>query len=421
MPFRCVKCQSLASAVGVFVASVLVLLLFAGAGIQLTITGNREAIKAPASVTSPPDPRPGDILKVLTLFLQYVAILGTLPVPFPASLAGVMSSANWMFAGTASTSAAWLISPFECVLQGLVFPAAIAKLLVYLSMPLVVAAVELAVFFLIYAGCAKRKKQQSLWHLPVAVVLLVSGFFTLPSWVQAVFSFFNCYSIQDFTLSPSLWWVPHMAQACYEGYHRTWALALGVPCLILCCAIPVVMFAYLWHNRKRLSDSKFQESYGHLYSLYRKRSFWWESVILGQTIVLVALSIFATQIGTYFVVVLVGVHLAFALQLLHVFRPYVSSMLQRLHIGSLYCLLLDVLVALLMFGQPARPTQARHVGIAQAAVAVFAVIVNVAYIVVCCGLIGRCFLRGPAGRAMRNMVARCGKLRSKLKPSRPSV
>jgi hypothetical protein len=288
-------------------------------------------------------------------------------------------------------------------------------------MPLVVAAVELAVFSLIYTGCAKRKKQHSRWRLPVAVVLLVSAFFTLASWVQAVFSFFNCYGIQDPTLSPSLWWVPNMAQACYEGSHRTWALALGAPCLILCCAIPVVMFACLWRNRQRLSDSRFQESYGHLYSLYTKRAFWWESVILGQTIVLVALSIFPTQIGTYFVVVLVGVHLAFALQLLHVFRPYASSLLQRLHIASLYCLLLDVLVALLMFGQPARPAHARGVGIAQAAVAILAVVLNVAFIVVCCVLIGRCFFRGPGGAALRNIFARCGKLHSNPKPSRPSA
>lgn len=409
MPFRCVKCQSKTGAAGMFLASVFVLLFFAGTGIQLTIAGNRQAAATSAAAAAPCDPRPGDILKILTLFLQYIAIVGTLPVPFPASLVGVMSSANWLFAGTSSGSAAWLTSPFECVLQGLKVPAAIGKLLVYLSMPLAVAAVELAVFAAVYMRCSKGKKQ----HLPVAVVLLVTGFFTLPGWVQAVFSFCNCYGIQDPTLTPSLWWVPHMAQACYAGYHLKWALALGVPCLIICCAIPVVMFFGLWCNRKRLSERSFCESYGHLYCLYKERAFWWECVILGQTMVLVALSIFSTQVGTYIVVLLVGMHLAIALQLLHAFKPYSAPLLQRLHVAALYCMLLDVFVALLMFAQPARPSRARDIGIAEAAAAALALVVNVAFIAVCCILIARCFLRGPGGAAMRSILARCGKLRTK--------
>lgn len=413
MPFRCVKCQSKGVAVGFFLASLFALLLLAGIGIQLTITSNREAAAAAASsalgLTPPtsvaqPNPSAGHVLKILTLFLQYVAILGTLPVPFPAALLGLTSTANGLFAG----SAAWFTSPFECALQGASVPAPVAKLLVYLSMPLMVAVVECVVFSMVNVLSGRQKRQR----LPVTVVLLVSAFFTLPGWVQAVFSFFNCYGIQDPTLTHSLWWVPHMAQACYVGYHRIWALALGVPCLICCCAIPTAILIGLWRNRKRLSERSFCESYGHLYCLYIKRAFWWECVILGQTIVLVALSIFATQIGPYIVVLLVGMHLVLALQLLHFFKPYASDLLQWLHLGSLGCLLLDVFVALLMFAQPALPTRTQDIGIAQIAAAFFAVFVNAAFILFCCVLIVRSVFRGPGGTAMRS-IARCGKGRRK--------
>jgi hypothetical protein len=292
--------------VGFFFATLLALLLLAGISIQLTITANREAAATAASSalgvtssaiatsgTAQPDPSAGHVLKLLTLFLQYVAILGTLPVPLPPAFLGFTSAASGLFAG----GAAWFTSPFECAWQGATVPVPIAKLLVHLSMPLVVAAVELVVFFTVGKAFGRRKKQR----LPLTVVLLVSAFFTLPGWVQAVFSFFNCYGIQDPSLTASWWWVPHMAQACYIGYHRTWALSLGVPCLILCCAIPVTMFIALWRNRKRLSQRSCCESYGICTvcierehsggsaSFWVRRLFWWLCRYLLHKLVLTSL------------------------------------------------------------------------------------------------------------------------------------
>lgn len=234
-PFKCVKCRSAASAIAVFLAALLVLLVFTGTGIQLTLASNRES--STLDRASSCEPCAGDVMKLLTLFLQYFAIQGTLPVALPSPLPGFMSAANWLFAGTSSASATWLTTPFECVLRGANVPAPVLQLLVHLCMPLVVASVEVVVFLALYACCCRNRRQT----LHLTVVLLVSAFNTFPAWVRAVFSFFNCYEIQDPSLSLSLWWVPAMAQGCYLGYHRAWTFALGLPCLLICCAIPAAV------------------------------------------------------------------------------------------------------------------------------------------------------------------------------------
>lgn len=404
-PFKCVKCSSKAGAVVVFLGGLLVLLVFTGIGIQLTVASNRDLASNLNSTSTCQEPCAGDVMRLLTVFLQYVSILGTLPVALPKPLPGFMSGADWLFAGTSAASSTWLLTPFECVLRGAKVPAPVLQLIVQLCTPLVVAAVEVFVFLAAYACCCRSQRQS----LHVTVVLLMSAFNTFPAWLRAVFSFFNCYEIQDPSLPSSLWWVPAMSQGCYVGYHRVWAFALGLPCLLICCAVPVAVLVGMWSNRARLSDPDFSARFGHLYRLYSDRAYWWESTMLTQTISLVALSVFAAQIGTYIAVLLVGVVLAIGLQLLHVVKPYAegASLLYRIHMFLLYCLLLDVFVLLLMYANPTRADQAYAVGTGQTVAAVFAVVVNAAFVAACCFWMVRLFLAGPGGVALRGVWKRC--------------
>lgn len=145
-----------------------------------------------------------------------------------------------------------------------------------------------------------------------------------------------------------------------------------------------------------------------MYRLY-DRAYWWECVMLTQTITLVALSVFAAQIGTYITILLVALVLATGLQLMHLIKPYSepASLLYGIHVCSLYCLLLDVFVLLLMFATPARAAQAWAVGVGQVVVAIFAAVVNGAFIAACYFWIARLFFRGPGGAALRSVFTRC--------------
>lgn len=400
LPFKCAKCESKVTAVLVFLASLVVLLLVTGFAIFLTTKSNHDAILELGKV--PSHPCAGDILKLLALFLQYLALLGTLPVPFPRALLGLMATANVLFAGTTTASVPWLASPFECVVQGSRLPSAVVKLIASLSMPLAVAIIEFVVFMLIKT-CSRRGKNKE--RLYFSVVFLVSAFFTMPGWIRAVFSFFNCFSIEDSSLPHSLYWVPSMADACYVGYHRAWALGLGLPCLLLCCALPAGIVLGLRSNRKRMLEPGFCGRFAHLYCLYTPRAYWWESILLSQTIVYVALTVWAPQIGASTAVLLVGLHLSIAAHILHYVRPYAAPLLHNIHVAALGCLLLDVFVALLMFQQPVSPSRAWAMGAGQAAAAVVALVVNVGFVVTCCVCVWICFFKSQGFDKVRRLLA----------------
>lgn len=297
-PFKCVKCASKGGAVAVFAVSTFVLIVFTGIATQLTLTYNKEG-----AVESVNDPSAGDVVKLLALFLQYTSIIGSLPLPWPPSLLTLITASDWLFAGSVGHTLEWAKSPFECALKGFKVPSAMLKQLVYLLTPAVVTLVLLIFFVGIYSCCCRSKKRT----LRLTVVVLVSAFFTFPVVLRAAFSFFGCFSVIDPTLPHSLWWAQDMAQPCYQGAHRVWSLALGLPLLIVCCSAPLALGFWLWHNSTKMGDPCFRERYSHLYRLYRAHAYWYEPIILLQTIVLVALAVSASQIGNYEAVVLTGV------------------------------------------------------------------------------------------------------------------
>jgi hypothetical protein len=199
-----------------------------------------------------------------------------------------------------------------------------------------------------------------------------------------------------------------MAQACYHGYHRIWVFVLAIPCLVLCCVAPLVLFLGLWRNKSKMTNYGFRARYGHLYRLYRTHAYGFEAVILVQTITLVAVSVFASHIGIYTAVLLSALHVSISLQLLQVVRPYASRLLHRVHVAALCCLLLDVFVAMLMFAGPSRGLLGT-LAVAQAVVAAIALAMNAWFIVACCVLMLICFFRNSAGaklQARLHIVAR---------------
>jgi len=411
MPFKCARCASRVEAAVVFVVSTLLLLVFTGVAIQLTLVSNKQVagLGGPAN-----QPTAGDVLKLLALSIQYVSIIGSLPVPWPRSLLALFTASDWVFASSVGQSFAWASSPFECALQGLRVPSAMLKQLVYLLMPAFVALVQSLVFGCLHWCCFRSNRHT----LHLTVVLLVSAFFTFPVFVRAAFSFFGCFRVTDPALPHSLWWVATMGQPCYQGAHKVWAFAVGLPALIACCSAPLALALSLWRNQGRTDEPGFRARYGHLYRFYRAHAFWYEPVILIQTIVLVALSVFASQVGNYTAVVLTGLHIAMALQLLQLVRPYAAPLLHRLHVASLCCLLLNVFVALLMFDEPARATHDVAYGIAQVAAAAVALIMSVCFIIASCIWICICFVRGPGGAHVSSILVRwCGKS-PKLRRSR---
>ena len=109
------------------------------------------------------------------------------------------------------------------------------------------------------------------------------------------------------------------------GYHRAWALGLGVPLLVLFCfVVPFGLFVFLWLSRRRgrLSDDSFRRHFGFLYRTWREDVCWWEAVSVCQTICLVAVGTFGHVLGVYFQSLVITAALGIICVLLLLVRPH---------------------------------------------------------------------------------------------------
>jgi hypothetical protein len=148
MPLQCRKCLPPARQLGTYLAIVFVTVLFVAVTVRFTWQDNKENDNSL---------RPSDLVKVLVSYLQYMVIISTISVPWPAFLVTLYASATVVF-GAASGQALSL----DCLLQHYgvgkdVLPIAIQRQLVYF---LAAVGNYVSVALLLYAGhLAKRA-----WH-----------------------------------------------------------------------------------------------------------------------------------------------------------------------------------------------------------------------------------------------------------------
>ncbi|KXZ42661.1 hypothetical protein GPECTOR_126g517 [Gonium pectorale] len=89
------------------------------------------------------------------------------------------------------------------------------------------------------------------------------------------------------------YWVRDMAQQCYTGVHLRLYVPIGIASVIvLCLGPPLASFLILWHHRAALGSKNVRQRYSFLYARYKPRFFWWESVLMLEELVLVAVEVF---------------------------------------------------------------------------------------------------------------------------------
>ncbi|KXZ43646.1 hypothetical protein GPECTOR_84g322 [Gonium pectorale] len=135
------------------------------------------------------------------------------------------------------------------------------------------------------------------------VLGIIAVFILYPSWAQAALSVFACYKIDDGKtgLYPqnqkAAWrngyWVRDMSQECYTGVHLRLYVPIGITAvLVLCFGPPLASLLLLWRRRAALSSKRVHQRYNFLYTRYKPRFFWWESVLMLEELALVAVEVF---------------------------------------------------------------------------------------------------------------------------------
>lgn len=267
-------------------------------------------------------PVPVEMLKALVLHSQRLYIICSMVnIPWPPSLLVPMQAlgAVWSL-GSPSGSSIGL----DCILHGGRLPVAIQGVLIALLAPLGILfiVVGFAAFtqLLQMRSRERRPASNAIGHGFAATVICVVFMF-LPTWVNTALSLFTCVQLDVEDRAPyqtwavGAYWAQDMSQQCYSpnGFHRRWALGLGIPLTVLfCLVLPSAVFGFMWYSRKRgkLASAQFVQHYGFMFSLWREEVCWWESVVLLQTIALVMVSTFGFALSSYYQAIIIAAILA---------------------------------------------------------------------------------------------------------------
>lgn len=401
-PLKCRKCLAPHVQLGLYLLLCVVTVGFVAVTVHVTWMSNVEGSTSGAV-------RSTSLIKILAQFAQYMALIGSVSVPWPEriDLRNWFQAASTVFgasSGQALSLDCWIVHYMPSDL----LPLAMRRQLVYFLAPIgVFVAVVLlqSLGFAVWRGTvrvlyrgSRRVRHdgfaagcRSLLHkLPVTALVVM--FYAYPTLLRAALGFFACMRIDSgpgspYAVAPPLnhslgYWVSDIQQPCFTGYHRGWALGLGAPAmLLLCICVPFATGLGLWLNRKRADEPGFRDHFGFLYRSYRPERMYWEAVWAGQTVVLTLVSVMAFPMGSYFAILgLLVVFLASA-TLQGVCRPYEAPTLHKLHITSTGCLACTTLGALALFAYEVEdPSSAQVV---RMVITVLVLVLNIAFVILC--------------------------------------
>eukprot|EP00877_Chromochloris_zofingiensis_P009217 jgi/Chrzof1/4549/Cz14g17250.t1 len=346
--FKCGVCPSKAAITALFVLSASILIILNFLTVHYTCRDNEQ-------IQDKKEVWPTDVIKVLVLYLQYVVIVGSAPVDWPRSLEAVFTGVSWVFAAGTSQ-----VVSLDCMYEDTgPLPAAVKRVLTYLIGPFaVVVAMVLAyaVRYWVKVGDVDPVPYgvYLVNKLPVICIVVLYCFF-YPFLVRSAWSMLACYQIDDdsqglypqYLKAVGSYWVFDVEQKCWEGWHMKWALALGVPCVVVfCVGVPVGIVLILSRNRSRLKDLSFRMHFGFMYRNFTEHCCWWEAVVAVQTVVLVAISVFSSTLGAAYELLMFCVVFAVSIMLHQWFRPFLIKRLYHLQLTAYMCLFTICIIAL---------------------------------------------------------------------------
>jgi hypothetical protein len=346
--------------------------------------------KAAAAPPGKPELTPSSIVQPLVVYLQWAALVVTTPDNAVTSTTMRLFSQGVQWVWSAASPEAINLA---CVL-GSGFgplPAPIVRLLFYLASPvLMVAALLLIEGLCILMRCRLNPlNTMNAGAVHVMHQLLSTGwvvvFFFLPSTARNALSMFACVRVDAAAAAPyaadavGSFWVLDVSQQCMAGYHKRWALGLGLPVALAVCCLPVCIAVFLAGNRHRLQESAFQLHYGYLYKHYKPACAWYEACTMCQTLALVVLSVFSYSVGPFYCGLMTVACLAAFAAVLMLLRPYAHPLAGKLMLAGIIVLLLTSWASLLLL--PYGPVQPSNAAAFSETLSIAVVLLNVGFFV----------------------------------------
>jgi hypothetical protein len=400
-PLRCGKCMSPRAQFAIYIVICIVTVFFVAITVHFTYADNVEGST---------DLRPSDIIKVLVNYAQFHSIIGCVTIPWPDFFGNLFRASEGIFgvtSGAAMSMECWMAQYARAPRDKL--PGAIRmQLVMYMAVVLVFAAVVVLRLLwwvsmhgvssvvrntssgCVSPGCVKKIQPSTfrslLRKLPVTVLVVL--FYAYPTLLRTSLMFFACMPIDSASPGSLVKLLSHkggyfamdLTQECWAGWHRTWALGLGIPSLILTCVvIPVGMFWLLKANAPRLDELKFREHFGFLYRNYRQEWCWWEAIWAVQKIAMSVIGMVHFALGAYHSMLLMLAVFSLAAVSQSSFKPYSIRKLHQVQYGSTATLFLTTLAGLAMFSLEGSPGS----NAMRMVVAVLTMVLDIGFVVWC--------------------------------------
>jgi predicted outer membrane repeat protein len=420
--FRCGLCLSPARTLAAYLGACLAVLLVLS--FLLSTVLNYQKLD---SNSEPCFARPADLCKVLIRHVQYLAIISTMAIDWPKALAGLFTAAAWVFTPSNPD-----VVTLGCLFSAAVsrkLPVAMGRVLLHLLAPLVIWLSVCCLRLLLSRrhtclekGMGARgrlmeqqqgeellsesQQQHNDHHVAsgkvCALSYLVVLFFFYPFLVRTALGMFACLHIDrvgpasadpypQYALANATggYWVSDMQQACWEGWHRVWALALGVPAaLMFCVGVPLLMGGIVLLGSKQSGADSEGSTLSACtrflsHNLTRKWCYW-EVACTAQIAGVTTIAVFTYSLGMYYSLVLLVLSFASIFVLQHMAKPYRVKLLNTTASASAACLYVTASIALTFFqGEKELPE-----GYSET-MGVVAVLVNACFILGCLYLIAR--------------------------------
>jgi hypothetical protein len=115
-----------------------------------------------------------------------------------------------------------------------------------------------------------------------------------PNIVKMNFAVFSCQAIQ----SGEYWLIDNLDIRCWDTTHVAYSVCVALPCIIVWgIGVPTLIWIYLARHQDELDLIESKLRFGFLYNGYRKRTFYWEFVILYRKILVICCAVFLGTIS----------------------------------------------------------------------------------------------------------------------------
>ena len=164
------------------------------------------------------------------------------------------------------------------------------KLIVLALAPIILWVFSLAFWSIV----AIRKNNREYFRKEMVATDVILFFLIHPNITRASFAIFSCMEIEG----EGYFLLDNLDIECWTGKHYSYCMSLTIPCIIIwVLGIPAAVLYYMYKHEQNLQGIDNKLRFGFLYTGYKKKTFYWEFVILYRKILVISIAVFLSNVS----------------------------------------------------------------------------------------------------------------------------